>query len=86
MTASAFIRLDNGGNLLCVPAATPGEESGEVILYTSYDEKNAVLGSPVPVTIGAADAEYVHILNGMSEGDTAYYTYYDTPESAVPFR
>lgn len=86
MTASAFIRLDGGENLLCVPAAALGEENGKTVLYTSYDEKNAVLGSPVPVTIGAADADYVQILTGLSQGDTVYYAYYDTPESAVPFR
>ena len=86
MTASAFIQLDNGENLLCVPATALGEENGETVLYTSYDEKNAVLGSPVPVTIGAADAEYVQILTGLSEGDTVYYAYYDTQESAVSFR
>lgn len=86
MTASAFIQLDSGENLLCVPAAALGEENGETVLYTSYDEKNAALGSPVPVTIGAADAEYVQILTGLSEGDTVYYAYYDNPENAVPFR
>lgn len=86
MTASAFIRLDTGETLLCVPAAALGEENGKTVLYTSYDEKNASLGSPVPVTIGAADAEYVQILTGLSEGDTVYYAYYDTPESAVPFK
>lgn len=86
MTASAFIQLDTGENLLCVPAAALGEENGKTVLYTSYDEKNAVLGSPVPVTIGAADAEYVQILIGLSEGDTVYYAYYDSPENAVPFR
>ena len=86
MTASAFIRLDTGENLLCVPAAALGEENGKTVLYTSYDEKNAALGNPVPVTIGAADAEYVQILTGLSEGDTVYYAYYDSPENAVPFR
>ena len=86
MTASAFIQLDSGENLLCVPAAALGEENGETILYTSYDEKNAALGTPVAVTIGAADAEYVQILTGLSEGDTVYYAYYDSPETAVPFR
>ena len=80
MTASAFIRLDGGEDLLCVPAAALGEENGETVLYTSYDEKNAVLGNPVPVTTGAADAEYVQILTGLSQGDTVYYAYYDTPE------
>ena len=78
MTASAFIRLDTGENLLCVPAAALGEENGETVLYTSYDEKSAALGNPVPVTIGAADAEYVQILTGLSEGDTVYYAYYES--------
>lgn len=86
MTVSAFIRLDTGENLLCVPAAALGEENGETVLYTSYDEKSASLGTPVPVTIGVADAEYVQILTGLSKGNTVYYAYYDTPESAVPFK
>ena len=68
MTVSAFIRLDTGENLLCVPAAALGEENGETVLYTSYDEKSASLGTPVPVTIGVADAKYVQILTGLSEG------------------
>ena len=85
MTASAFIRLDGGENLLCVPAAALGEENGKTVLYTSYDEKNGVLGCPVPVTIGAADADYVQILTGLSQGDTVYYAYYDTPEATGGF-
>ena len=85
MTASAFIQLDTGENLLCVPAAALGEENGETVLYTSYDEKSASLETPVPVTIGAADAEYVQILTGLSEGDTVYYAYYDTPETTGGF-
>ncbi len=85
MTASAFIRLDSGENLLCVPAAALGEENGETVLYTGYDEKNAAPGSPVPVTIGAADADYVQILTGASQGDTVYYAYYDTPETTGGF-
>lgn len=86
MTVSAFIWLDTGENLLCVPAAALGEENGETVLYTSYDEKSASLGTPVPVTIGVADAKYVQILTGLSEGNTVYYAYYDTPESAVPLK
>lgn len=85
MTASAFIRLDGGENLLCVPAAALGEENGKTVLYTGYDEKNAAPGSPVPVTVGAADADYVQILTGLSQGDTVYYAYYDTPETAGGF-
>ena len=85
MTASAFIRLDGGENLLCVPAAALGEENGKTVLYTGYDEKNAAPGSPVPVTVGAADADYVQILTGLSQGDTVYYAYYDTPETVGGF-
>lgn len=78
MSGSAFITLDTAENVLCVPAAALEEVDGETVLYTSYDEKSASPGNPVPVTTGVADAEYVQILAGLSEGETVYYVYYDS--------
>ena len=39
---------------------------------------------PVPVQLGFSDGETVEILSGLSEGDTVWYSTFDTPEYSVP--
>lgn len=85
MSASASIVLSIAENVLCVPVAALDEVNGETVLYTGCDEKSTSLTGSVPVTIGVADAEYVQILDGLREGDTVFYAYFDTVESeALP--
>lgn len=81
MTASAVIVLNTVEDALCIPAAALSEENGKLIVYTSYDSENEILGTPVEITIGAADADTVQILSDLEEGSTFYYAYYDTLES-----
>ena len=78
MRACAYITVDTTENALCIPVAALVEEGTKVQVYTAYDEKNAALGSPVTVTVGSSDGEYVQILEGLEEGQTVYYAYYDT--------
>ena len=92
MTASARIVLNTAENVLCIPAAALSEENGKTVVYTSYDAEKGVLGTPMEVTIGAADADTVQVLSGLEAGSTFYYAYYDTLESegvpamgAMPF-
>lgn len=55
------------------------------IVYTGYDEEQDILMNPVTVTTGASDGKTVEIVDGLSEGETYYYAYYDTLEiSAAP--
>ena len=81
MTASARIVLDTVENALCIPAAALSEEDGKLVVYTSYDSENGVLGTPVEITIGMADADTVQVLSSLEAGSTFYYAYYDTLES-----
>ena len=81
MTASARIVLDTVENALCIPAAALSEEDGKLVVYTSYDSENGVLGTPIEITIGAADADNVQVLSDLEAGSTFYYAYYDTLES-----
>ena len=81
MTASARIVLDTVENALCIPSAALCEEDGKLVVYTSYDSENGVLGTPVEITIGAADADNVQVLSDLEAGRTFYYAYYDTLES-----
>lgn len=82
MSATSTIPLDTAENVLCVPAAAVYELDGETVVYTAYDTKNAALGSPVSVTIGSADADFVQILSGLSEGITVYYEIFEA--SGIP--
>ena len=89
MTASARIVLGTAQDVLCIPVAALAEENGKLVVYTSHDAENGVLGTPVEITVGAADADNVQILSGLQEGAAFYYAYYDTLEPVMdmgPFR
>ena len=77
MTASAVIVLHTEEKAITIPAAALNGENGEMYVYTAYDAEKDILGSPVAVTIGAADAENVQILSGLKVGDKFYYAYFD---------
>ena len=78
MNAAAAIPLETTANVLSVPVSALAEEGTKTILYTSYDGESGTLGSPVTVTTGVSDGEYVQIVEGLTEGQTCYYAYYDT--------
>lgn len=78
MNAAAAIPLETTVNVLSVPVSALAEEGTKTILYTSYDGESGTLGSPITVTTGVSDGEYVQIVEGLTEGQTCYYAYYDT--------
>ena len=80
MTATAVIVLDTAEQVLTIPADALVEKGNETLVYTRYDEENGVLLDPVTVRIGASDGETVEILEGLNEGQTYWYAYYDTLE------
>ena len=85
MNASATIVLDTVKNVLTVPATALVEQGNKTIVYTGYDEETEMLQNPVEVKVGSSDGEIVEILEGLEEGQTYYYAYYDTLEvSFVP--
>ena len=78
MNATATILLDTRENLLSIPVAAIWEEKGKSFVYTSYDEEEDLLGSPVEVELGISDGEFVEVISGLSEGQNFWYAYYDT--------
>ena len=84
MNASAYLPLQSQ-SAVTIPVAALVEDGTKTLVYTGYDEKNAVLTNPVTVTTGVSDGEYVQILSGLSESDTVYYAYYDTAEQTTTF-
>ncbi len=81
MNASAYLTLHTAENALCIPAAALVEDGSRTIVYTRCDEKSEQLSDPVTVVTGLSDGEYVEVVSGLSEGDTIFYSYYDTLES-----
>ena len=80
MHATATVALDTAQTVLSVPVAALTEQENKTVLYTGYDEKTQTLTNPVEVTLGLSDGETVELLSGLGEGDTYYYSYYDTLE------
>ena len=85
MNATATIVLSTASDVLTIPADALVENGNQTVVYTGYDEENGVLMGPVTVTVGCTDGETVEILEGLANGQTYYYAYYDTLEiSATP--
>ena len=83
MNATASIVLSTAKDVLTIPLAALAETGNQTVVYTGYNEKNETLLNPVVVTVGNTDGEYVEILDGLADGQTYYYAYYDTLELSV---
>ena len=80
MTATATILIASKQEVLTIPADALVELGNKTVVYTGYDEKKEELLNPVEVKIGVSDGETVEILEGLSQGQSYYYAYYDTLE------
>ena len=80
MNATATIVLSTVSDVLTIPADALVEQGNQTIVYTGYDEETETLLDPVSVTVGCSDGETVQILEGLADGQTYYYAYYDTLE------
>ena len=80
MNATATVVLSSVSGVLTIPADALNEDGNGTFVYTSYDEETETLLDPVSVKVGASDGETVEILEGLEEGQTYYYAYYDTLE------
>ena len=83
MNATAIIVLDSVADVLTIPADALVENGNETLVYTGYDEENETFLAPVSVEVGFSDGETVQILEGLSQGQSYYYAYYDTLEVSV---
>ena len=80
MNATATIVLSTANDVLTIPADALVENGNQTVVYTGYDEKKDLLLDPVTVKVGRSDGETVEILEGLANGQTYYYAYYDTLE------
>ncbi len=80
MNATATIVLSSASDVLTISADALVENGNQTVVYTGYDEENDILLNPVTVKVGCSDGETVEVLEGLANGQTYYYAYYDTPE------
>lgn len=78
MNAAATIVLATANQVLTIPADALVENGNRTLVYTGYDEKSETLLDPVVVKVGNSDGETAEILEGLANGQTYYYAYYDT--------
>ena len=84
MNASCLVTVETFRDVLSIPAAALHDEADGCVVYTALSKDSGKPESPVPVEVGISDGEYVEILSGLTEGQTVWYTIYDTPEYSVP--
>ncbi len=86
MTASAFLTVDTQTDVLCVPAAAVEQLGSQSVVYTGYDPDSQTLLNPVVVTTGVSDGDMVEILDGLGDGSSFCYAYYENTQTspAVP--
>ena len=80
MNATATIVLSTVRDVLTIPADALVEQGNQIVVYTGYDKETETLLDPVSVKVGCSDGETVEILEGLANGQTYYYAYYDTLE------
>lgn len=73
MSASATIELSSAENVVTIPMTALQQEGEEMFVYTKKDSDGNLSGK-VTVTTGLSDGSTVEIKEGLSEGDTVYYT------------
>lgn len=84
MNASCLVTVETFRDVLSIPAAALHDEADGCVVYTALSKDTGKPEAPVPVEVGLSDGERVEILSGLTEGQTIWYTVYDTPEYSVP--
>jgi len=80
MSATATLPMEEKQEVPVIPVAALAEQGAWTVVYTALDKETGEPSDPVPVTVGLSDGITVEILEGLSVGDTYYYSYYDTLE------
>ena len=82
MNATAILTVGVTENVLTIPTAALNQKGSRTVVYTGYDAETKTLIGEREVTIGVSDGETVAITQGLNEGETVWYSYYET--TALP--
>lgn len=78
MNATAILTVGVTEDVLTLPVEALSQKGSQTIVYTGYDPETRTLLDPVNVTVGLSDGSTAQILDGLSEGDTVWYAYYES--------
>ena len=73
MSASATILVNETADTLLIPMEALQEVDGKTFVYTSVDEDDQTLSSPVDVKTGLSNSDSVEIVSGLKEGTEVFY-------------
>ncbi len=74
MTATAAISISGAENALLLPSVAVQSSRNTYYVYTGYDAELGELTGAASVEIGVTGNGNIEITQGLSEGDTVYYT------------
>ena len=83
MNAMAVLTVGTTENVLWLPAEALAEQGFKTVVYTGCDAKTGELTGPVEVVTGVSDGDKVEIVSGLEEGQTVWYTAYESAEAAL---
>ena len=78
MNATAILTVGVTDEVLTLPAAALTQKGRRTLVYTGYDPAAETLLDPVEIVTGVSDGVTVEILEGLTEGQTVYYAYYES--------
>lgn len=84
MNASCLVTVETFRGVLSIPADALCDGVDGCSVNTALSKENGKPDAPVKVETGISDGERVEILSGLSEGQTIWYTTFDTPEYSLP--
>jgi hypothetical protein len=77
MNATAILTVGVTDEVLTIPAAALTQKGRRTMVYTGYDPQTDTLLDPVEIVTGVSDGVTVEVLEGLEEGRTVYYAYYE---------
>ena len=74
MSAKAVVLIQGVAGAILIPEDALHQTRDAAFVYTSYNYETGEFGDAVPVVTGLSDGSMVEIVEGLSQGDTVYYT------------
>lgn len=73
MSASAIININEANDVILIPSDAISERGGASFVYTGKSDEGQ-LTDEIQIQTGLSDGTNVEVTEGLSEGDTIYYT------------
>lgn len=81
MSASAIININEANDVILIPSDAISERGGASFVYTGKTDEGQ-LTDEIQIKTGLSDGTNVEVTEGLSEGDTVYYTVINSQNGA----